>query len=129
MSDSFHFHPDVRSALQNNRPVLALESTIISHGMPYPDNIEFARQAETLVRKYSVVPATIAIINGKVHVGLNDKQLEILANSNNVEKIAVRDIAFAITHKLTGATTVSAPMRLANLAGIDVFATGVELVP
>lgn len=91
MSDSFHFHPDVRSALQNNRPVLALESTIISHGMPYPENIEFARQAEILVRKYSVVPATIAIINGKVHVGLNDKQLEILANSNNVEKIAVRD--------------------------------------
>lgn len=129
MSDSFHFHPDVRSALQNNRPVLALESTIISHGMPYPENIEFARQAETLVRKYGVVPATIAIINGKVHVGLNDKQLEILANSNNVEKIAVRDIAFAITHKLTGATTVSATMRLANLAGIDVFATGVELVP
>lgn len=124
MSDSFHFHPDVRSALQNNRPVLALESTIISHGMPYPENVEFARQAEILVRKYSVVPATIAIINGKVHVGLNDKQLEILASSKNVEKVAVRDIAFAITQKLTGTTTVSATMRLARLAGIAVFATG-----
>lgn len=123
-TDSFDFHPDVRSALQNNCPVLALESTIISHGMPYPANVEFARQAEILVHKYSVVPATIAIINGKVHIGLNDKQLEILASSKNVEKVAVRDIAFAITQKLTGATTVSATMRLAHLAGIDVFATG-----
>lgn len=123
-TDSFDFHPDVRSALQNNCPVLALESTIISHGMPYPENVEFARQAEILVRKYSVVPATIAIINGKVHIGLNDKQLEILARSKNVEKVAVRDIAFAITQKLTGATTVSATMRLARLAGIAVFATG-----
>lgn len=123
-TDSFDFHPDVRSALQNNCPVLALESTIISHGMPYPENVEFARQAEILVRKYSVVPATIAIINGKVHIGLNDKQLEILASSKNVEKVAVRDIAFAITQKLTGATTVSATMRLARLAGIAVFATG-----
>lgn len=110
--------------MQNNRPVLALESTIISHGMPYPENIEFARQAEILVRKYSVVPATIAIINGKVHIGLNDKQLEILARGKNVEKVAVRNIAFAITQKLTGATTVSATMRLARLAGIAVFATG-----
>lgn len=124
LTDSFSFHPEARSALQDNRPVLALESTIIAHGMPYPENIKFARQADALVRKYGAVPATIAILNGEIHIGLNDKQLEILASSNNVEKIAVRDIAFAITQKLTGATTVSATMRLAYLAGIDVFATG-----
>ena len=120
----FSIVPEVENALSENLSVLALESTIIAHGMPYPENIEFARQAEALVRKYGVVPATIAIINGKIHVGLDDKQLEILASSNNVEKIAVRDIAFAITQKLTGATTVSATMRLAHLAGIYVFATG-----
>ena len=124
LTDSFSFQPEIRSALQDNRPVLALESTIIAHGMPYPDNIEFARTAEAMVRKSGVTPATIAIINGRVHVGLDIEQLEILASSKNVEKIAVRDLAFAITQKLTGATTVSATMRLAHLVGIDVFATG-----
>lgn len=124
LTDSFSFHPEVRSALQDNRPVLALESTIIAHGMPYPENIEFAQQAETLVCKHGVTPATIAIINGKIHIGLDDEQLEILANSNNVEKVAVRDIAYAITQKITGATTVSATMHLAHLVGIKVFATG-----
>lgn len=120
----FSINPKVETALFKNRPVLALESTIIAHGMPYPENIKFARQAESLVRKYGVTPATIAIINGKIHVGLNNKQLEILTSSNNIEKIAVQDIAFAITQELTGATTVSATMCLAHLAGIDVFATG-----
>lgn len=115
---------DVENALSKKQPVLALESTIIAHGMPYPENIEFARKAEALVRKYDVVPATIAIINGKVHIGLDDEQLDILANSKNVDKVAVRDIALAVTQKLTGATTVSATMHLAHLAGIDVFATG-----
>lgn len=120
----FSTAPEVENALSENLPVLALESTIVAHGMPYPENIEFARQAEALVRKYGVVPATIAIINGKVHVGLNDNQLERLASSNNIKKIAIRDITFALTQKLTGATTVSATMHLAHLVGIDVFATG-----
>lgn len=125
-SSKIHFSmaPEVENDLSNNLPVLALESTIIAHGMPYPENIDFARQAEALVCKHGVVPATIAIINGKVHIGLDDEQLDILAGSKNVEKVAVRDIAYAITQKLTGATTVSATMRLARLAGIDVFATG-----
>ena len=120
----FSINPKVETALSKNRPVLALESTIIAHGMPYPSNIKFARQAESLVRKYGVTPATIAILDGEIHIGLNDKQLEILSSNNGVEKIAVRDIAFAITQKLTGATTVSATIHLAHLAGIDVFATG-----
>ena len=120
----FSINPEVGTALFKKLPVLALESTIIAHGMPYPENIEFAQQAAAVAHKHGVTPATIAIINGKIHVGLNDKQLKILASNNNVEKIAVRDIAFAITQKLTGATTVSATMRLAHLAGINVFATG-----
>ncbi|MCJ7802652.1 MAG: pseudouridine-5'-phosphate glycosidase [Candidatus Marinimicrobia bacterium] len=120
----FSINPEVEAALSKKQSVLALESTIIAHGMPYPENIKFARQAETLTRKHGVTPATIAIINGKINVGLNDNQLEILASSKNVEKIAVRDIAFTVAQKLTGATTVSATMHLAHLAGIDVFATG-----
>jgi len=116
--------PEVEHALSKKLPVLALESTIIAHGMPYPENIEFARTAESLARKSRVAPATIAIIDGNIHVGLDGDQLKILASSKNVDKIAVRDIAFAITQKLTGATTVSATMHLAHLAGIDVFATG-----
>jgi pseudouridine-5'-phosphate glycosidase len=120
----FSINPEVENALSKKRPVLALESTIIAHGMQYPENIDFAKQAETLARKRGVTPATIAIIDGTVHIGLDEKQLERLANNTNVEKIAVRDIAFAVAQKLTGATTVSATMRLAHLAGINVFATG-----
>ncbi|NHZ84341.1 MAG: pseudouridine-5-phosphate glycosidase [Planctomycetia bacterium] len=115
---------EVQTALSENRPVLALESTIIAHGMPYPENIGFAQRAETLVRKSGVTPATVAIINGKIHIGLNDRQLEILASNKKVEKVAVRDIAFTVAQKRTGATTVSATIHLAHLAGINVFATG-----
>lgn len=120
----FSIAPLVESALSKKLPILALESTIIAHGMPHPDNLAFAKKAEALVRKHGVIPATIAIIDGKVHIGLNNKQLELLSSNKRIEKIAVRDIAFAITQKLTGATTVSATMHLAHLAGIDVFATG-----
>ncbi len=115
---------DVENALSKKQPVLALESTIIAHGMPYPENIEFAKMAESLARKSGVTPATIALLNGNIYVGLNDDQLEIISSSNDVEKIAVRDIALAVTQNLTGATTVSATMHLAHLAGIGVFATG-----
>ena len=124
LKNHISINSEIEKALSKKQPVLALESTIIVHGMPYPENVEFARHAETLVRKHGVIPATIAIINGKVLIGLNTEQLEILASSNNVEKVAVRDIAYAIAQKRTGATTVSATMRLAHLAGIDVFATG-----
>jgi pseudouridylate synthase len=117
-------NPEVEHALSKKQPVLALESTIIAHGMPYPENIEFAKKAENLARKSGVTPATIAIIDGKIHVGLNDEQLNVLASSKDVEKIAVRDISFIVSQKLTGATTVSATIHLAHLAGIDVFATG-----
>lgn len=120
----FSINHEVEQALSKKQPVLALESTIIAHRMPYPENIEFAKTAESLARKSGVTPATIALLNGNIHVGLNGDQLEILASGNTVEKIAVRDIALAVAQKLTGATTVSATMHLAHLAGIDVFATG-----
>ena len=124
LKSHFYISSEVETALSNKRPVLALESTIIAHGMPYPENIEFAKRAEAIARQNNVTPATIAILNGEIHIGLDNKQLETLASSKDVEKIAVRDIAFALTQKLTGATTVSATMHLAHLAGISVFATG-----
>ena len=124
LKNPISINSDVENALSKKQPVLALESTIIAHGMPYPENIEFAKMAESLARKLGVTPATIAIIDGKIHIGLDDAQLELLVSSNDVEKFAVRDIALAVTQKLTGATTVSATMHLAHLAGIDVFATG-----
>jgi pseudouridine-5'-phosphate glycosidase len=116
---------DVATALNNYRPVVALESTIISHGMPFPDNIAFSNKAENVVTDGGAVPATIAIIHGIIHVGLDESQLRYIADTNNkIEKIATRDIGFAVANKLSGATTVSATMHIAHLVGIKVFATG-----
>ncbi len=118
------YSDDVREALNSGKPVLALESTIIAHGMPYPENLEFAHEAESLARDLGVIPATIAILNGEVCVGLDNQQLNVLASHKNVTKVATREIGLTIALKLYGATTVSATMRLAQLAGINVFATG-----
>ena len=116
---------DVASALKNDKPVVALESTIISHGMPFPNNIGFAQKSEKIVTKRGATPATIAIISGIIHVGLDEDQLRYIADTNNkIEKLATRDIGFAVANKLSGATTVSATMHIAHLAGIKVFATG-----
>jgi len=106
------------------KPVLALESTIIAHGMPYPENLEFAHQAEELARKGGATPATIAILDGKVRIGLNESQLMLLASDKGVRKVATRDIGQTLAQHGHGATTVSATMRLAHLAGVQVFATG-----
>ncbi len=120
----FCFTKDVESALQHNRPVIALESTIISHGMPFPENLEFAKQAEEGARQHGATPATIGIINGVVHIGMSDALLERFSSDSTIEKTAVRDLPFVLSRKASGATTVSATMRLAYLAGIHVFATG-----
>jgi len=114
----------VQAALASGRPVLALESTIIAHGMPYPENLEFAREAEQCSREHGATPATIAIIDGKVCIGLEEKSLEILARGEGVAKVATREIGLTLARGGHGATTVSATMRLAHLAGIQVFATG-----
>ncbi|MCP4438582.1 MAG: pseudouridine-5'-phosphate glycosidase [Aureispira sp.] len=116
--------PEVQKALDNNQPVVALESTIISHGMPYPKNVETAREVEQIVRKYSATPATIAILNGRIKIGLTEADLELLGKEKNVQKVSRRDLPFIIAKGLNGATTVAATMILADLAGIRIFVTG-----
>ncbi len=115
---------DVKKALQNKEAVVALESTIIAHGMPKPDNLQIALELETIVRDAGAVPATIAIIDGAVMVGLSESMLTRLANEDDVMKLSKRDLAYAVSQKKTGATTVSATMLIASMAGIEVFATG-----
>ncbi len=115
---------EVRSALATRKPVVALESTIISHGMPYPQNLETAMQVENIVREHNAVPATIAVINGMIRIGLNDDELELLSTEKNILKASRRDLPVIAAEKLSAATTVSATMICAALAGIRIFATG-----
>ncbi len=116
--------PEVKQALADGKPIVALESTIISHGMPYPQNVETALAVETVVRENGAVPATIAIFNGKCHVGLTQQQLEYFGNAKNVWKVSIRDMPYVISKNLYGATTVAATMRIASMAGIKIFVTG-----
>lgn len=122
--DYFDIAPEVLSALRCYEPIVALESTIISHGMPYPDNISTALELEKLIRDNGAVPATIAIIEGRIKIGLNQEELDFLAKSKNVVKVSRRDIASVIALGQTGATTVASTMIFAQMAGINVFATG-----
>ncbi|HZY29151.1 MAG TPA: pseudouridine-5'-phosphate glycosidase [Jiangellaceae bacterium] len=115
---------EVAEALSDGAPVVALESTIISHGMPYPQNIQTAVEVETIVRELGATPATIAVLDGHAHVGLDAEALELLASSPDVSKVSVRDLPYVISRGAHGATTVAATMRLAALAGISVFVTG-----
>lgn len=115
---------EVKDALANNQPVVALESTIISHGMPYPKNVETALTVEQIIRDQGAIPATIAILNGRLKVGLSHEEIEMLGKAGDVVKASRRDIPFIIAKKLNGATTVASTMILAQLAGIKVFATG-----
>lgn len=119
-----HIHPEVKKALSEGQPVVALESTIISHGMPYPKNVEMAKNVGKIIRDNSAIPATIAIIDGILKVGLTSEEIEFLGTSKNVLKASRRDLPFIISKKLNGATTVATTMILANLAGVKVFATG-----
>lgn len=115
---------EVKQALEQNLPVVALESTIISHGMPYPQNVEMAKKCEEIIRENGAVPATIAIINGRIKVGLTEEDLNLLATSKNVAKVSRRDLAKVISTKQIGATTVASTMICANMAGIKFFVTG-----
>jgi len=120
----FNFSEEVAAAMAESRPVVALESTVIAHGLPFPQNLETALELESIARNAGVVPATIAVFDGKVHVGLDRKQIETLATSKGVRKISRRDIAIAFAKKLTCATTVATTAFFAHRAGIKVFATG-----
>ena len=115
---------DVKAALKNNKPVVALESTVITHGMPYPDNLAIALRIEKEVRDNKATPATIAILDGIFHVGLNVKQLEKLATTVSPAKLSRADISSAVVRAEAGGTTVAATMIIAALAGIPVFSTG-----
>lgn len=116
--------PEVRDALRDGAPLVALESTIISHGMPYPQNVATATEVEAIVRAHGAVPATIAVLSGRPRVGLAPEELELLATSPDVAKVSVRDLPYVMARGAHGATTVAATMRLAALAGIRVFVTG-----
>lgn len=124
LNDYLDFHPDIENALKNNLPIVALESTIISHGMPYPKNIETALMVEETVRSNNAVPATIAIIKGRLKIGLTEKEIEFLATNDEIKKISRRDLAIAVSQQLSGSTTVASTMIIAKLANIAVFATG-----
>ena len=115
---------EVRAALREGRPVVALESTIISHGMPYPQNVAMATEVEAIIRAGGAVPATIAVLGGRPRVGLGAQDLELLATSPDVAKVSLRDLPYVIARGTHGATTVAATMRLAALAGIRTFVTG-----
>ena len=120
----FRLHPEVAEALNDHRPVVALESTLIAHGLPWPLNFQTAQAAETAVREEGAVPATIAVCRGRPTIGLTGEQLEELAANPNVLKASRRDLAVVVAQKLTAATTVAATMFLADKAGIRFFATG-----
>ncbi|GAA0240076.1 pseudouridine-5'-phosphate glycosidase [Marinomonas primoryensis] len=125
MNQYLDIHPDVAAAIAAGKPVVALESTIISHGMPWPQNAETAKKVEQIIRDNGAVPATIAIIDGRLKAGLSDEEIDTLAKAGlSVTKCSRRDLPFVIAQKQHGATTVAATMIIAAMAGIKVFATG-----
>ena len=125
-SSRFVVKPEVEAALSDGRPVVALESTVITHGLPHPHNLETARMMEAAVREGGAIPATIAILGGRVHIGLTAEQLAYLAGraGKNVRKCSRRDLPLALARGEDGATTVAGTMILARRAGIELFATG-----
>lgn len=124
MHELLSIAPDIADAISNNRPVVALESTVIAHGLPRPQNLQMALRLQTVVRESGAVPATIAVIEGKLKVGLNDDQLRLLSEDNNIRKLSTRDISIAVARGWDGATTVASSTWIAHRAGIRVFATG-----
>jgi pseudouridine-5'-phosphate glycosidase len=124
MNEYLHINPEVESALRSNKPVVALESTIISHGMPYPKNVETALRVEQIVQDNGAVPATIGVMNGKCVVGMTKQEIETFGKASDVWKVSLRDLPYVVSQNLLGATTVAATMRIASMAGIKIFVTG-----
>ncbi len=124
LEDYMDVKDEVRKALDEGRAVVALESTIISHGMPYPENIISAKKSESLIREAGAVPATIAVIKGRIKIGLNEEDLDHMGRDSGIRKVSRRDMALVMAKKLDGATTVATTMLCSELAGIKVFATG-----
>lgn len=124
MKQYIEYSAEIQQAMENNKPIVALESTIISHGMPYPQNVQTAREVEQIIRDYGAVPATIALIDGKIKIGLSDAELEMFGNSEGVAKASRRDLPYLLATRQLGATTVAATMICADLANIRIFVTG-----
>ncbi len=124
MNELLSFAPEVATAIRENRPVVALESTVIAHGLPRPQNLQTANRLQQIVRENGAVPATIAIVDGKLKVGLTDHELNLLAQHDHIRKISTRDIPLAVAQGWNGATTVASTIWIAHRAGIEVFATG-----
>src|SRR6185369_11627471 len=124
MHELLNIASEVATAISQHRPVVALESTVIAHGLPRPQNLQTAHRLQDIVRETGAIPATIAIINGEPSVGLNDDQIDALANGSDIKKISTRDIAVAVAQGWNGATTVASTTWIAHRAGIKVFATG-----
>lgn len=120
----FEINDEVRQAMAEQRPIVALESTIIAHGMPYPKNVETASRVEEIIRNEGAIPATIAILDGKIKIGLTEKELDEIGSRKNVEKVSRRDLASVVANKQNGATTVAATMICAAASGIKFFVTG-----
>ena len=116
--------PEIEEAVRTGKPVVALESTILSHGMPYPENLGFAREVEKIIRAEGAVPATMAVIDGRLKAGLTEEELVRMCEAKDVLKVSRRDLPIVVAKKMTGTTTVATTMILANLAGVHVFATG-----
>ena len=124
LSNKIKVNTKVREALENNKSIVALESTLISHGLPYPENINVAKESIKAVEDSGSVAATIGIINGDIIIGLDDNEIEILATSKNVEKVSLHNIALSLFHKHNAATTVATTINIASKVGIKIFATG-----
>ena len=124
LKDYLSITPEIQEALAAGKPVVALESTILSHGMPYPQNVEFAHKVEEIVRAEGAIPATTAIMGGKLKVGLNADELLVMCKAEGVGKVSRRDVAVYLATGMTGATTVATTMIIASMAGIRFFATG-----
>ena len=124
ISKKIKVKPKVREALENNKSIVALESTLISHGLPYPENINVAKESIKAVEDSGSVAATIGIINGNIIIGLNDNEIELLATSKNVEKVSLHNIALSLFHNHNAATTVATTINIASKVGIKIFATG-----
>ena len=124
ISKKIKVNPKVREALENNKSIVALESTLISHGLPYPENINVAKESIKAVEDSGSVAATIGIINGNIIIGLNDNEIELLATSKNVEKVSLHNIALSLFHNHNAATTVATTINIASKVGIKIFATG-----
>lgn len=124
MNEYIDVYSEIKTALEYNQPVVALESTIISHGMPYPDNIDMVQKTGAIIRRNGAIPATIALIDGKIKIGLSEEDIYRLATDKNVKKVSRRDLAYVLAKKEIGATTVASTMICAQMGGIKFFVTG-----